>query len=68
MSEQTTETFVVLEPATRVPFYKNKKIVITAAAVTTVAVVLAFLKFSSTDEDQAESDNATVDAPIVTKK
>jgi hypothetical protein len=55
MSTQTPAATVT--PAdVPVPFYKNKKILITAAAVTTVAIVLSVLKFQSNDEDSTETD------------
>jgi hypothetical protein len=57
MSEQTVETTVV-ETSARVPLWKNKKVVITAVAVTTVAVVLAALKFNSNETEETDTELA----------
>lgn len=67
MSEQTVETTLVETSAT-VPFYKNKKIVITAVAVTTVAVVLAVLKFKSDDEAETLEETTSLPADASSPK
>lgn len=51
MSEQTVPETTVVEFVV-VPWYKNKRIVLTAAAVTTAVVVMAYLKFRTETEDE----------------
>jgi hypothetical protein len=55
MSEQTVETTLVETSAT-VPFYKNKKVVFTAVAVTAAVVVMTVLKFKSNDESEGTDE------------
>lgn len=57
MSEQTVETTVV-ETSARVPFYKNKKVIITAVAVTAVAAVMVALKLNSNETEETDTELA----------
>jgi hypothetical protein len=55
-------------PAATVPFYKNKRFLITAAAVTTALAVVSYLKLSSNDDDNAETDEISAPADTSSSK